>query len=117
MGLKNNEKTRITGCLYYGCGVGRMEWSAPHPYVHRRLMMNTKKSMEGMTVEELKKELDFMKECLRDEEERYSFTFNKCSLHIGGQQAVALQEEHEEKRREYREGIKQIEELLRSRNV
>lgn len=79
--------------------------------------MNTKKGMEEMTVEELKKELGFMKECLKDEEERYSFTFNKCSLHIGGQQAVAIQEEHEGKCREYRERIKLIEELLRSRHV
>ncbi|MDA8339890.1 MAG: hypothetical protein M0Z70_11390 [Nitrospiraceae bacterium] len=79
--------------------------------------MSKGKRLEDMTVEELKKELEVMKECLRDEEERYSFTFNKCSLHIGGQQAVAMQEEHEEKCREYRERIKQIEELLRRRHV
>ncbi|MFN3740216.1 MAG: hypothetical protein ACK4TF_06025 [Thermodesulfovibrionales bacterium] len=79
--------------------------------------MNKGKRLEDMTVEELKKELEFTKECLRDAEELYNFTFSKCSLHIGAQQAVAIQEEHEEKCREYRERIKQIEELLRSRNV
>ncbi len=76
-----------------------------------------KKRLEDMTVEELKKELEFTKECLRDAEELYTFTFSKCSVHIGGQQAMAMHEEHEEKCREYREMIKQIEELLRRRHV
>lgn len=79
--------------------------------------MNMEKRLEDMTVEELKKELEFAKECLRDAEELYTFTFSKCSVHIGGQRAVAMQEEHEEKRREYRERIRQIEELLRGKHV
>lgn len=73
--------------------------------------------LEDMTVEDLKKELEFTKTCLRDTEEIYNFIFSKCSLYIGGQQAVAIQEEHEEKCREFRERIKQIEELLRRRHV
>lgn len=79
--------------------------------------MSKGKKLEDMTVEELKKELGVTKECLRDVEELYKFTFNKCSVHIGGQQRVAMQEEHEEKCREYRERIKEIEELLGSHNV
>ena len=79
--------------------------------------MNMEKRLEDMTIEELKKELEFAKECLRDVEELYKFTFNKCSVHIGGQRAVAMQEEHEEKCREYRERIKEVEELLRGKHV
>jgi len=79
--------------------------------------VNMEKRLEDMTIEELKKELEFAKECLRDVEELYKFTFNKCSVHIGGQRAVAMQEEHEEKCREYRERIKEIEELLRGKHV
>lgn len=107
----------ITGCLYYGCGVGHLEWSASHPYLHRGERMSKGKKLEDMTAEELKKELGFTKECLRDVEELYKFTFNKCSVHIGGQQRVAMQEEHEERCREYRERIRQIEELLRGKHV
>jgi len=110
-------KQRITGCLYYGCGVGHLEWSASRPYIRRRLVVDMEKSLEDMTIEELKKELEFAKECLRDAEELYGFTFSKCSVHIGGQRAVAMQEEHEEKRREYKERIKEIEELLRGKHV
>lgn len=79
--------------------------------------MSKGKRLEDMTVKELKKELEFTKECLRDEEELFEFTFTKASIHIGAQQAMAMQEEHEEKCREYRERIKQIEELLRRRDV
>ncbi len=76
-----------------------------------------KKRLEDMTLEELKKELELTKACLEDAEELYGFTFGKACIHIGGQQAVAMQEEHEERCREYRERIRQIEELLRGKHV
>jgi len=79
--------------------------------------MSKGKKLEDMTIEELKKELEFAKECLRDAEELYGFTFGKARVHIGWHQAVTIHEEHEEKCREYREMIKQIEELLRRRHV
>lgn len=110
-------RQRIRDCLYYGCGLGNLEWSASHPYLHRGKRMSKRKKLGDMTIEELKKELEFAKECLRDAEELYSFTFGKACVHIGGQRAVALQEEHEEKCREYRERIRQIEELLRGKHV
>ncbi len=68
-----------------------------------------------MTPEELRKEKEFIKECLRDEEELFDFTFNKSSVHIGGIKSREMQEKHEEKCREYNERIKKIEEMLRTR--
>ena len=55
-------KQRITGCLYYGCGVGRLEWSADlHVYREAKMKMkktNMKKRLEDMMAEELEKRLE-----------------------------------------------------------
>ncbi|GMT48293.1 MAG: hypothetical protein IEMM0007_1859 [bacterium] len=75
--------------------------------------MQEEKYLIDMTVEELEKELEFTKECLRDEVELYNFTFNKSSVHIGAVESLAIQEEHEEKCREYNQRIEKIEDLLR----
>ncbi len=74
--------------------------------------MKKQDSLEDMTVEELRREMEFMKECLRDEEELYDFTFNKSSVHIGGTRSRSIQERHEERCREYNERIRKIEEML-----
>ncbi len=68
-----------------------------------------------MTVEELVREEEFIKECLRDEEELFDFTFNKSSVHIGGIKSREMQEKHEEKCREYNERIKKIKEVLKTK--
>jgi hypothetical protein len=73
-----------------------------------------KKNIEEMTEGELRTELDFVNECLADEEEMHSFTMNKASVHIGASEAKRMQDEYEEKCAEYRERIKKIEEYLRS---
>ena len=65
-----------------------------------------------MTEDELRKELEFIKECLIDEEEMHSFTINKASVHIGASEAKRMQDDYEEKCAEYRERISKIEELL-----
>ncbi len=70
-----------------------------------------------MTEDELRKELEFVKECLLDEEEMHSFTINKASVHIGASEAKRMQDEHEEKCAEYRERINKIEELLSHRKA
>ncbi|GBD99059.1 hypothetical protein BMS3Abin07_01091 [bacterium BMS3Abin07] len=77
--------------------------------------MKKKKLPEEMTTEELKKELKHTNECLLDEEEVHAFTLNRASIHIGGVEAQAMQEEHERKCNEYRERIEQIEQLLNER--
>lgn len=77
--------------------------------------MSERKAIEDMTIEELKKELEFLKECLRDEEEMFEFMVNKSSLHLGGREVEALKEEHEEKKAEYEERIRKVEELLKKK--
>ncbi|NOZ68761.1 MAG: hypothetical protein GXP46_05855 [Deferribacteres bacterium] len=79
--------------------------------------MKKQNHLEDMTVEELRREKEFIEECLRDEEELYNFTFNKSSVHIGGMKSRAMQERHEEKCREYNERIKKIDEILRTRRA
>lgn len=79
--------------------------------------MGKEKRLEDMTVEELNNELEYIKECLRDEEETFDYTFTKTSLHIGALQAQSLREGYELKCQEYREKIRRIEELLRRADV
>jgi len=79
--------------------------------------MKKRDNLKDMTVEELKEELEFIKECLRDEVELYNFTFNNSTVHIGAVEAMALQEEHEKRCREYNRRIEEIEDLLRRRDV
>jgi hypothetical protein len=74
-----------------------------------------KKDIKEMTKEELIKELEFVKECLLDEEEMHTFTMQKASVHIGASEATRIQDEHDEKCAEYREKIKKIEERLKHR--
>jgi hypothetical protein len=74
--------------------------------------MVEKKRLEDMTIDELKKELEFLKECIRDEEQTLNFMLHNTTLHLGGEQVRAMQEESEDKRREYEERIRRIEEML-----
>ncbi|MFO0752088.1 MAG: hypothetical protein U0411_02015 [Thermodesulfovibrionales bacterium] len=67
-----------------------------------------------MTTDELRKELDYIKECLLDLEETYAFCLIKTSAHMGSGMAEALREDHEEQVRVYREKIARLEELLRA---
>lgn len=73
------------------------------------------KDIKEMTKEELMRELEFVKECLLDEEEMHTFTMQKASVHIGAGEAKRIQDEHDEKCSEYREKIKNIEERLKHR--
>ena len=79
--------------------------------------MQEKKPLEEMTVEELKKELAFVNECLDDEIELHSFTLNKTSAHMRAAKAQAKQDEHEEKCDEYRQRIRQIGQLIKARTA
>ncbi|MCC6347029.1 MAG: hypothetical protein IT388_07545 [Nitrospirales bacterium] len=65
-----------------------------------------------MTADELRKELEQVKECLLDLEETYAFTLTKTTAHMGSGMAETLREEHEEQVRTYREKIARLEELL-----
>jgi len=79
--------------------------------------MNSKKSLEQMTDEELRKELEFTRECLNEEEEMMSFMLTKTTLHLGSGQVNAMHEESDEKCQEYRDKIKKIEVLLQKHSI
>lgn len=72
-----------------------------------------KKSIEDMTAEELKKELEHVKECLIDEEDTYGFSMHKASVHIGSGQVEAMKDDFEYNCRNYKEKISKIEKLLK----
>ncbi|BCB95954.1 hypothetical protein JZK55_08760 [Dissulfurispira thermophila] len=73
------------------------------------------KNLDDMSIDELKKELEFVKECMEDEEQILNFMLHKTSLHLGGAEVKAMQEEYEENRSEYLERIKEIESLIRQK--
>jgi hypothetical protein len=73
------------------------------------------KRPEDMSDEELHKELSRLKENLCDLEETHSFTFGKTTVHIGAEQAQAMQEEFEEECRLCNDRIAAIEAVLAAR--
>ena len=81
--------------------------------------MNSKieRPYETLSVEELRAELDRLKDNLCDLEDTHSFTFGKTTVHIGAEQAQSMQEEYEQECRSYKEQIAAIEVLLRARGV
>ena len=70
------------------------------------------KAVEDMSVEELKAELKKLRENLEDFEEMHTFTMAKTSVHIGANQANALQEEYEDEIKTYNAQITKVEGLL-----
>lgn len=68
-----------------------------------------------MTFEELKAELERLKENLCDLEDMHSFSFNKTTVHIGAEKAQNMQTEFENECREYNERIAAIEKELKAR--
>jgi len=70
------------------------------------------KTVEDMSVEELKAELKKLRENLEDFEEMHTFTMAKTSVHIGANQANALQEEYEDEVKTYNAQIAKVEALL-----
>ncbi|MFZ2197789.1 MAG: hypothetical protein WAV13_08665 [Thermodesulfovibrionales bacterium] len=75
------------------------------------------KSPEQMTVEELRAELQRLKDNLCDFEDMHSFTFQKTTVHIGAEMAHNMQAEFEEECRKYREQIETIEKELKARDA
>jgi hypothetical protein len=68
-----------------------------------------------MSEEELRQELNRLKDNLCDLEDTHAFTFVKTTVHIGAEQAQSMQEEYEEERSLYHEQMAVIEGLLRAR--
>lgn len=73
------------------------------------------RTTETMSFEELKQELARLRENLCDLEETHAFTFGKTTVHIGADQAQAMQEEYEEECGQYKERIAAIEGILKAK--
>lgn len=79
--------------------------------------MKKERALNGMSAEELKAELERLKDNLCDLEEMHSFSFGKTSVHIGAEKAQSMQVEFEEECRNYKEKIVEIEKVLKERGT
>ncbi len=80
-------------------------------------MMETDIRPDEMTDEELKVELERLKECLCDCEDMHLYFFDKTSAHIGAEKAQNMQTEFEEECRIYNKRIEEIEKVLNNRGT
>ncbi len=64
-------------------------------------------------MEELKKELARLKDCLQDLDDTHNFNISKTFCHIGGGAFSALEEDYEEEKKEYLEKIARVEDEIR----
>ncbi|MBI5741978.1 MAG: hypothetical protein HZA16_14835 [Nitrospirae bacterium] len=71
----------------------------------------------AMTLEELKAELQRLKDDLCDIEDMHSFTFNKTTVHIEIDRALSMQSEFEEECRMLNGRIAEIEKELKAREA
>ncbi len=77
--------------------------------------MKMDRALDDMTTDELKAELERLKESLQDLEDMHAFTFGKTSAHIGAETAHNMQLEFEEERDGYQRRIAEIEKILEAR--
>lgn len=75
------------------------------------------KTPDQMTVEELKAELERLRDNLCDLEDMHSFSFGKTSVHIGAEKAQNMQIEFEEECGKYNGQIAEIEKVLKERGA
>jgi hypothetical protein len=78
--------------------------------------MKMDKALDDMTTDELKAELERLKESLCDLEDMHAFTFGKTTVHIGAEKAQNMQLEFEEECENYRRRISDIEKILEARS-
>ena len=71
--------------------------------------------LNDMSVEELRAELERLKDNLCDLEDMHSFAFQKTSVHIGAEKAHNMQAEFEEECRKFNEQIAEIEKEMKDR--
>lgn len=75
------------------------------------------KKPDNMTIEELRAELQRLRDNLCDFEDMHSFTFQKTTVHIGAEMAHNMQAEFEEECRKYQGQIEEIEKELKARGA
>ncbi len=73
------------------------------------------KNINDMTIEELRVELNRLKDNLCDLEDMHSFTFGKTSVHIGAEKAQNLTAEYEDECKMFNEQIAAVEKLLKEK--
>ena len=73
------------------------------------------KKIEEMSIEELKAELNRLKDNLCDLEDMHAFTFGKTSVHIGAEKAQNMTAEYEEECKMYNEQIAAVENALKEK--
>ncbi len=73
------------------------------------------KKLDAMTTDELRSELERLKDNLCDLEDMHSFTFGKTSVHIGAEKAQNLQIEYDEECGRYNKQIAEMERELTKR--
>lgn len=73
------------------------------------------KKIEDMSVEELRTELNRLRDNLCDLEDMHAFTFGKTSVHIGAEAAAHMQQKHDEECKHHENLIAKIEMLLKAR--
>jgi len=71
------------------------------------------KKIEDMTIDELKAELNRLKDNLCDIEDMHNFTFGKTSVHIGAEKAQNMATEYEEDCSRHNEQIAAVEKALK----
>ncbi len=79
--------------------------------------MKKERALNGMSAEELKAEIERLKDNLCDLEDMHSFSFGKTTVHIGTEKAQNMQAEFEEEYRNYKEKISEIEKVLKERGA
>ena len=75
------------------------------------------KKIEEMSADELKAELNRLKDNLCDREDMHSFTFGKTSVHIGAEKAQNLTAEYEDECRLFNEQIAAVEKALKAKGA
>ncbi len=73
--------------------------------------------IEDLTTEQLKAELERLKDELCDMEEVHTFTFQKTQVHINAEKASNMQAEFDEECRQYKERMALIEKELAKRGA
>jgi hypothetical protein len=77
--------------------------------------MNSERKYDALSVEELRAELTRLRENLCDLEDTHAFTFGKTTVHIGADQAQAMQEEYEEECGQCKAQIAKLEGILKAK--
>lgn len=78
-------------------------------------IVDENKEVTRTSEEDLKAEVERLRDSLRDIEDMHAFTFGKTSAHIGAVTAQNMQSEYEDECKTYRDRIAEVEKELKTR--